>query len=58
MNLNVFETAKKGMAKVKQETNCKLLDSQFKKKNEIEYEHLKVWCFEVIQLELDYNNEC
>jgi hypothetical protein len=32
MNLNVFEIAKKGMAKVKQETTCKLPNSQFKKK--------------------------
>jgi hypothetical protein len=57
MNLNVFEIARKGMVEVKQETTCKLLNSQFKKKSEIKYEYLKVWCFEFVQLELDYNNE-
>jgi len=57
MNLNVFEIARKGMVEVKQETTCKLPNSLFKKKSEINYEHLKVWCFEFAQLELDYNNE-
>jgi hypothetical protein len=34
MNLNVFEIARKGRVEVKQETTCKLPNSQFKKRKE------------------------